>query len=112
MAIKFDVPLIMYGENGEVEYGGSMKNAFRPTRDIEDHDGHYFSGLPPEFWSEHGVSLADLRPFMAPLFDEIQKNNTEIHFFGYYKYWDPQENFYYASKLKQYIEEKLDEDIL
>lgn len=96
MAVKHNVQLIMYGENGEVEYGGNMKNAFRPTRDIEDHDDHYFSGLPPQFWIEHGVSEADLYPFMSPRFEEIKRNNTEIHFFGYYKFWDPQENYYYC----------------
>jgi len=96
MAVKHDVQLIMYGENGEVEYGGNMKNAFRPDRDVQDHDEHYFSGLPPEFWAEHGVSLSDLYPFMAPRFEDIKKNATEIHFLGYYKFWDPQENFYYC----------------
>jgi len=25
---KFQIPLVMYGENGEVEYGGDLKNAF------------------------------------------------------------------------------------
>lgn len=96
MAVKHNVQLIMYGENGEVEYGGDMKNAFRPTRDIQDHDKHYFSGLPPQFWAEHGVSLADLYPFMAPRYEDIVKNKTEIHFLGYYKFWDPQENYYYC----------------
>jgi hypothetical protein len=33
---------------------------------------------------------------MAPPYDEIKNNKTEIHFFGYYKCWDPQENFYYC----------------
>jgi len=33
---------------------------------------------------------------MAPKYEEIKKNKTEIHFFGYYKPWDPQENFYYC----------------
>ncbi|RHX90872.1 N-acetyl sugar amidotransferase [Leptospira stimsonii] len=98
MAVKYSVSLIMYGENGEVEYGGDMKNAFRPDRDIQDHDKHYFSGLPPEFWTEHGVSEVDLKPFVAPKFDDIKKNNTQIHFFGYYKFWDPQENFYYCKE--------------
>lgn len=96
VAVKYNVELIMYGENGEVEYGGDMKNAFRPDRDIADHDKHYFSGLPPEFWAEHGVTLADLRPFMAPAYEDIVRNKTKIHFFGYYKFWDPQENFYYC----------------
>lgn len=98
MAVKYKVALVMYGENGEVEYGGDMKNAFRPDRDVEDHDKHYFSGLPPEFWLEHGLSEADLKPFMAPKYEEILSNKTEIHFFGHYKFWDPQENFYYCIK--------------
>ncbi|MDC8758882.1 N-acetyl sugar amidotransferase [Janthinobacterium fluminis] len=96
MAVKHNVALIMYGENGEVEYGGDMKNAHQPTREIKDHDKHYFSGLPPEFWIEHGVSAADLKPFMAPSYESILANQTEIHFLGYYKFWDPQENFYYC----------------
>ena len=96
MAIQHDVSLIMYGENGEVEYGGSMKNAFSPTRVIEDHNEHYFSGKPPSFWKSHGLSDSDLSPFEAPPYDEIVANKTEIHFFGYYKFWDPQECYYYA----------------
>lgn len=96
MAVKHNVQLIMYGENGEVEYGGNMKNAMRPNRDIEDHDSHYFSGLPPEFWVEKGISLSDLHPFRAPNHEDIIKNNTEIHFLSYYKFWDPQENYYYC----------------
>lgn len=98
MAVKYNVPLIMYGENGEVEYGGDMKNAFRPDRTVQDQDAHYFSGLPPEFWIEHGVPESDLKGFMAPKYEEITKNRTEIQFFGYYKLWDPQENFYYSTE--------------
>ncbi|KTD82740.1 N-acetyl sugar amidotransferase [Legionella waltersii] len=96
MAIQHKVSLIMYGENGEVEYGGCMKNAFSPTREITDHDKHYFSGMPPEFWQQYGISEMDLSPFQSPKFELIQNNKTEIHFFGYYKFWDPQECYYYA----------------
>ncbi len=96
MAVMNNVSLIMFGENGEVEYGGDMKNAFKPTREVSDHNKHYFSGLPPEFWAEHGVKLNDLVPYMPPPFEEITKNKTEIHFHSYYKFWDPQENFYYC----------------
>jgi N-acetyl sugar amidotransferase len=98
MAVKYNVSLIMYGENGEVEYGGDDKNALRPDREIEDHDKHYFSGLGPEFWTEHGLSLLDLKPFMAPRYEDIVRNRTTIHFLGYYKFWDPQENFYYCTE--------------
>ena len=95
MAVRYKIPLIFYGENGEVEYGGDMKNAYKPTREIKDHDKHYFSGKPPEFWRDHGVSYADLRPFMAPIYEETRR--LQIHFMSYYHKWTPQENFYYCS---------------
>jgi N-acetyl sugar amidotransferase len=98
ISVNYKIPLIMYGENGEVEYGGDMKNANRPTRDIEDHDNHYFSGKPPLFWEHHGITEAQLKPFMAPPYKDIQDNGTQIHFFSYYKPWDPQENFYYCTE--------------
>ena len=96
VAVQNDISLIMYGENGEVEYGGNMKNAYKPTRDINDHDDQYFSGKPPEFWEEHGVSKEELFPYHPPKYSKIMENKTEIHFMSYYKYWDPQENFYYC----------------
>ena len=96
VAVQNNISLIMYGENGEVEYGGDMKNANRPTRDLEDHIKHYFSGLDPTFWTKYGMNLKDLKEFMPPPKEDIYKNKTEIHFFGYYKFWDPQENFYYS----------------
>lgn len=98
MAVKHNVQLIMYGENGEVEYGGDMKNAHRPDREINDHNAHYFSGLPPEFWINHGFTLKDLFPFRAPEFKQIKEKAITIQFFGYYHFWDPQENFYYCKE--------------
>ena len=98
MAVKYKVSLIMYGEDGEVEYGGDMENAFRPDRTDKGYEKYYFSGRPPEFWLEHGISDVDLKYFMAPKDEEIQDNQTAIYFFGYYKLWDPQENFYYCNK--------------
>ena len=98
IAVNYNIPLIMYGENGEVEYGGDMKNAESPTREIKDHDKHYFSNIPPEVWKEYGFSDRDLYPYRAPDFNEIMKNKTEIHFMGYYKKWDPKNNFDYCAR--------------
>jgi len=98
VAVQHGISLIMYGENGEVEYGGDMKNAHKATRDIEDHDGHYFSGKPPEFWEEHGISKSDIFPYLPPPYSKTVENETEIHFMGYYHCWDPQENFYYCAE--------------
>jgi len=97
MALKHNVALIMYGENGEVEYGGSMKNAFIPNRDWRtDHKEHYFSGLAPEDLLEHGISSNDILPYMAPDSDQLETLGLDIHFFGYYKKWIPQELYYHA----------------
>lgn len=98
MAVKHNVSLIMYGENGEVEYGGDMKNAQRPTRDINDHEKHYFSNFPPEIWTEYGLREEDLAPYMAPKYEDIVKNKTEIHFLGYYLKWDPLKNYLYSKE--------------
>ena len=98
IAVQQNIQLIFYGENGEVEYGGDMKNAFQPTREISDHDKHYFSSYSPNTWTKYGFEEKELKPFMAPAFEDIMRNKTEIHFFGYYEFWDPQENYYYAQK--------------
>jgi len=97
MSVNYKIPLVMYGENGEVEYGGDMKNAFSPTRDYKsDHKKHYFSGLGPEDLIEYGVNKNDIKPYFPPGLEELENNKTEIHFYGYYKQWIPQENYYYC----------------
>lgn len=92
------IPLIMYGENGEVEYGGDMKNAHSPTRQITDHEKHYFSNVGPDYWESKGFTDANLQPYQAPSLERLKEVGTEIHFFGYYKFWDPQANFYYSAE--------------
>mgnify|MGYP000126007009 CR=1 FL=1 len=99
MAVKHKVALIMYGENGEVEYGGSMKTAHSPTRDYKsDPSNMYFSGLSPENLVEHGISPSEITPYMAPDIDLLDEIKVENHFFGYYKQWVPQELYYHAVK--------------
>lgn len=97
IAANFGVSLIMYGENGEVEYGGCMKNADSPTRDFRsDHKKHYFSGISPEDLTRHGFDNKDLKPYIAPENDTLEKIGLEIHFMSYYRKWIPQENYYYC----------------
>ena len=97
IAEKFGIPLIMYGENGEVEYGGDMTNANKPTRSYKsDHSKHYFSNFPPETMKNYGINIKDMNYYLAPDNSLLDKLGLEIHFFGYYKKWIPQENYYYA----------------
>ena len=97
IAAKFNIPLVMYGENGGVEYGGDMENANRPTFDYSvDTKKYYFSGLAPEDLAEYGIRKKDLEFYLPPSNEEIKKKGLEVHFFGYYKKWIPQEHYYYA----------------
>jgi len=90
------VCLIFANSNSVVDVCSFFRTA---TRKVEDHDAHYFSGRPPEFWKKHGVSEGELKPFQGPTRSHPAVQVwPDIHFMSYYKKWDPQENFYYCSE--------------
>ena len=93
VAAQEGIKLVMYGEDGEAEYGGSVKEP-RASRKPEEHDAQYFSGKSPEFWEAYGLTSKELEIFQGPIYGA---QGTQIHFFGYYHKWTPQENFYYCS---------------
>jgi N-acetyl sugar amidotransferase len=96
-SVMYNIPLVMYGENGEVEYGGAMKNAYKPTRDYRgDQKKHYFSNLGPEEFTKYGIDQNDLWCYLPPKLELLDNLKAEIHFYSYYKKWIPQENFYYC----------------
>src|SRR3989338_7875434 len=107
-ALRFKIPLIFYGENGEVEYGGSMQNADKPFEAVEDWEQLYFKGSGVKTLAAAGekmgiLSQTDLKEnsfqfYQAPPIEEIKKLNIQMHWWSYYKLWVPQENFYYAAK--------------
>lgn len=103
-SLQYDVPLMMYGENGEVEYGGDMKNAYKPTRDLEgDMLKHYFSGIAPEDWAAYGINQHDLQVYLRPPAAAMRKVGTVCHFMSYYYKWIPQEIFYYCSESTGFV---------
>jgi N-acetyl sugar amidotransferase len=99
IAVQYNVPLVMYGENGEVEYGGDMKNKASPTHNLSDDlVAHYFSGVPADYWRFHGIATQDLAPYAPPDLSELTRIGVQAHFFGYYKKWIPRDIFAYASR--------------
>ncbi len=107
MACKFKVPLIFYGENGEIEYGGSFKNWDKPYEDPSDWEKFYFKGTGVDVLVEEGVKMGIISEeetkqnnfdfYKAPPLEDIKKLNVQMHWWSYYKLWVPQENFYYAA---------------
>lgn len=108
IATKFGIPLIFYGENGEVEYGGSMKNKDKAFESVEDWERLYFKGAGVRKLVEMGKEIGvikdeDVRDgalsiYEAPPLEKIDALGAQMHWFSYYKKWIPQENFYYASE--------------
>ncbi len=113
MAIKFNIPLVFYGENGEVEYGGSSKDADKPYETLEDWEKIHFKGAGVDKLVRAGIEIGILKKsevenktyefYKQPPLDELAKLNVQLHWFSYYKKWVPQENFYYAQKHTGFI---------
>ena len=45
LSIMKNIPLIFYGENAELEYGGTWKNIDKSYKDVNDFDEEYFKGV-------------------------------------------------------------------
>jgi len=62
-------------------------------------DQMYFGGVSmSKIMKEYNYTLSDFSPYIPPTLDELEKNEIEMHYLGYYLKWDPQEMFYYASE--------------
>lgn len=104
LAAKFGINLVIYGENGEAEYGGDPSANDKPCWDRDDWDRVYNKGRAfrdlVEIGRQYGTlteqEIRRLSPFYRTPPD--LSDETEFHWFGYYHRWHPQENFYYASE--------------
>ena len=103
MAAKFNVPLVMYGEN-QAEYGNNVDENAKPTMDPK-----FFSTDDPldmrlggvtvrEIIDQYDFTLNDFTPYIAPRPELLAEKNIEVHYLGYYLKWDPQECYYYAAE--------------
>ncbi len=100
MALKYQVPLIMYGEN-QAEYHNKLSETQSPLMDRAHYTGepdqtYFFGGLSEKDLSRMGIQASDLAPYKPILRSEAEKLNIEIHYMSYYHEWKPQENYYYA----------------
>lgn len=108
IALRFGIPLILYGENGEVEYGGSLQNADKPFESVADWEKLYFKGAGVDALITAGVEMGIFTKeeasdpsfglYRPPKLEEVEKLRAEMHWLSYYRKWVPQENFYYAQK--------------
>lgn len=106
LAAKFNIPLIFYGENGEVEYGGTSKNEDKPGEPIEDWSTLYYKGQSVDRLVEHGlkrgvftsgeVQSGSFELYRPPAVESLQRVDVQMHWWSYYHKWVPQEHYYYS----------------
>ena len=97
VALQFNVSLIMDGENGEFEYGGS-KSASEKSFSPKDEIKFWFSDFEAKKWLKKGYTKKEMDIYMSPSIDEILTKKINRQFWSYYQFWDPQEHYYYSTK--------------
>jgi len=95
IAVKYNIPLIVWGENVQMEYGGPATDVESPYLDKKwvstwscPHkiDGSEF---PPEEWVGHeGLALSDIKPYLYPSDEEIRRVGVTGIFLGYFVKWN------------------------
>lgn len=101
IALKYNIPLIFYGEN-EAEYGNPIADNATSLRDKSYYamthlDEIYLGGVAiKEIMEKYKVRLVDLMSFLPSDSKELEKSKIEVHYLGYYLKWTPQEVYYYA----------------
>jgi len=111
MAVKFNIDLIFYGENGEVEYAGDPQAVDKPYMDMlknKDWIKGYLKGTTldelleyayreKDYISKDEFSEADLTFYRPPSADEMRsKGISRVYYYNYFYKWTPQENYYYC----------------
>jgi len=94
-AVQFSVPLIIWGENSQNEYGGPASEAQDKTltrRWLEEFGG--LLGLRVSDLEEaFGVDPRDLSPYMYPSDEELRRVGVTGLFLGHYFPWDGLSNY-------------------
>jgi N-acetyl sugar amidotransferase len=103
IASKYDIPLVIYGEN-QAEYGNSSEENFNPLMNPDFFSRTGFDNIAlggiliKEIVKKYKFNQNDFDPYLPPDKKEIDKKNIKVMYLGYFLKWDPQECFYYASE--------------
>lgn len=94
IAVRFHIPLVVWGENSAVEYGSADSV----------HEGHRLDrawlrtygvthGTTAADWVGADLSRADLTAYFGPDPDELESLGVRAVFLGHYLAWDPMETY-------------------
>jgi N-acetyl sugar amidotransferase len=90
VAINYKIPLLIYGENPQFEYGGPARKAEDSVIDrawLEEFGGLLGNRIEDMLGVE-GINERDLIPYRYPSDEELREVGTTAIFLGYYQRWD------------------------
>jgi N-acetyl sugar amidotransferase len=101
-AVNFKIPLIFYGEDGEVEYGGSTESKHNSMYEIEYMKRIYLEGghekVLDRIAKDADISESDMSFFRFPKDDEISKIGLSFTHWSYFEPWDSYRNYIVAKE--------------
>ena len=103
VANQYNVNLIFYGENGEVEYGGSSENKDVPLFDTNYMINNLIDSGYEKIIKKSKLKKNDLYWFDFP-YEDLKKKKIGLTHWGYFEPWDSYRN-YLAAKSKFELEE-------
>lgn len=97
-AVNLGISLIFYGEDGEVEYGGSTALKNTAVYDIDFMRRIYLEGGQDVVLKASGLPIERLFFFMFPSESELAGRRLEIVHWSYFESWDPYRNYLVAKE--------------
>jgi len=91
IATKYKIPLIIWGENPQLEYGKPTnieKETILDKKWLQDNGGFFLDKIKPEDMTKYGFSINELMPYVYPKEEEIKKIGIRGIFLGSYIKWD------------------------
>jgi len=98
MANQLGLGLIFYGEDGEVEYGGSTETDKDPVYDVHYMKRIYLEGGYDKVLTLSGLPEKDLFFFRFPTDLELNRSPISITHWSYFENWDPYRNYLVAKE--------------
>ena len=99
LALKFNIPLIIWGENMYFEYGGGEKKSSERTQNVNLINSHHIlKNYVTEKWVSKKISKRDISSFATPDAKKLKQLKYEPIYYGYYFPWDIKNNFRIAKK--------------
>ena len=98
IALRFRVPLVVWGENSAFEYGShdEVDTGFRLSGGWLKTYG-VTHGTTARDWVDKELSTKDLVPYFGPGDAELEEAGLHAIFLGYYLPWDPDETYRVAA---------------